>query len=43
MERHTNWSQSVTAVVIREGKVLLARHAYVGNPKNGEATLYGID
>lgn len=26
----TNWGQSVTAVVIREGKVLLARHTYGG-------------
>lgn len=25
---NTNWSQSVTAVVIRDGKVLLARHTY---------------
>lgn len=25
---HTNWQQSVTGVVIREGKVLLARHTY---------------
>lgn len=25
---NTNWSQSVTGVVIREGKVLLARHTY---------------
>ena len=27
-ENNTNWSQSVTAVVIREGRVLLARHTY---------------
>lgn len=25
---NTNWSQSVTAVVIRDGRVLLARHTY---------------
>lgn len=25
---NTNWSQSVTAVVIKEGRVLLARHTY---------------
>lgn len=25
---NTNWSQSVTAVVIRDGKVLLSRHTY---------------
>lgn len=25
---HTNWSQSVTAVVIKDHKVLLARHTY---------------
>ena len=31
---NTNWGQSVTAVVIREGKVLLARHTYgSGNGK----------
>lgn len=31
MERgNTNWSQSVTGVVIREGRVLLARHTYGG-------------
>ena len=28
MEEQTNWSQSVTGIVIREGKVLLARHTY---------------
>ena len=27
-EANTNWCQSVTGVVIREGKVLLARHTY---------------
>lgn len=27
---NTNWSQSVTGVVIRDGKVLLARHTYGG-------------
>ena len=25
---NTNWSQSVTAVVIKDGNVLLARHTY---------------
>lgn len=30
MEENTNWSQSVTAVVIKDGKVLLARHTYGG-------------
>lgn len=30
MEGNTNWSWSVTAVVIRDGKVLLARHTYGG-------------
>ena len=25
---NTNWGQSVTAVVIKDGKVLLARHTY---------------
>lgn len=30
---NTNWCQSVTGVVIRNGKVLLARHTY-GNGKN---------
>lgn len=32
MDHHenTNWNQSVTAVVIKEGKVLLARHTYGG-------------
>lgn len=29
-QAQTNWGQSVTAVVIREGKVLLARHTYGG-------------
>ncbi len=29
---NTNWGQSVAGVVIREGKVLLARHTY-GNGK----------
>ena len=28
--KNTNWSQSVTGVVIRQGKVLLARHTYGG-------------
>ena len=27
---NTNWGQSVTAVVIKDGKVLLARHTYGG-------------
>ena len=27
-EQNTNWEKSVTGVVIREGKVLLARHTY---------------
>ena len=27
---NTNWSQSVTGVVIKDGKVLLARHTYGG-------------
>ena len=27
---NTNWEQSVTAVVIKENKVLLARHTYGG-------------
>ena len=27
-EKNTNWCQSVTGVVIRDGKVLLARHTY---------------
>ena len=31
MERgNTNWSQSVAGVVLREGRVLLARHTYGG-------------
>lgn len=30
---NTNWGQSVTGVVIKNGKVLLARHTY-GNGKN---------
>lgn len=29
-EKNTNWCQSVTGVVIRDGKVLLARHTYGG-------------
>lgn len=28
MEENTNWGQSVTGIVIRQGKVLLARHTY---------------
>lgn len=39
METHTNWSQSVTAVVIREGRVLLARHTYGGG--NGKLIIPG--
>ena len=27
---NTNWGQSVTAVVIKDNKVLLARHTYGG-------------
>ena len=27
---NTNWNQSVTGVVIKDGKVLLARHTYGG-------------
>lgn len=30
MENNTNWCQSVTGVVIKEGKVLVARHTYGG-------------
>ena len=30
---NTNWGQSVTGVVVKDGKVLLARHTY-GNGKN---------
>lgn len=30
MDGNTNWSWSVTAVVIKDGKVLLARHTYGG-------------
>lgn len=29
-QKQTNWGQSVTGVVIRQGKVLLARHTYGG-------------
>jgi len=29
-KNNTNWSQSVTGVVIKDGKVLLARHTYGG-------------
>ena len=29
-EKNTNWCQSVTGVVIKNGKVLLARHTYGG-------------
>ena len=28
VEENTNWSQSVTGIVIKDGKVLLARHTY---------------
>ena len=27
-EKNTNWQKSVCAVVLRDGKVLLARHTY---------------
>ncbi|MBR6807585.1 MAG: NUDIX hydrolase [Clostridia bacterium] len=30
MENNTNWGQSVAGVVVKEGKVLLARHTYGG-------------
>ncbi len=30
MENNTSWCQSVTGVVIKDGKVLLARHTYGG-------------
>lgn len=33
MGENTNWSQSVTGVVFKDGKVLLARHTY-GNGKD---------
>lgn len=33
VEENTNWCQSVTGIVIRDGKVLLARHTY-GPGKN---------
>lgn len=46
-EKNTNWQKSVCAVVLRQGKVLLARHTYGagkglfitpgGYLKNGEA------
>lgn len=36
---NTNWGQSVTAVVIRENKVLLARHTYGGG--NGKLIVPG--
>ena len=29
-EASTDWSRSVTGIVIREGRVLLARHTYGG-------------
>lgn len=38
-ESNTNWGQSVTGVVIRDGKVLLARHTY-GNG-NGKLIIPG--
>lgn len=28
VEENTNWFQSVTGIVIKDGKVLLARHTY---------------
>ena len=41
MERgNTNWGQSVTGVVIHEGKVLLARHTYGGG--NGKLIIPSI-
>lgn len=43
MESNINWSQLVTVVVIRDGKVLLARHTYGGSIKNGPYSFYGID
>ena len=36
---NTNWGQSVTGVVIREHKVLLARHTY--GPGNGKLIIPG--
>ena len=36
---NTNWQQSVTGVVIREGKVLLARHTY--GPGKGRLIIPG--
>ncbi|MBE6754150.1 MAG: NUDIX domain-containing protein [Ruminococcaceae bacterium] len=39
METNTNWGQSVTAVVIREGRVILARHAY--GPGTGKLIIPG--
>ena len=30
---NTNWGQSVTAVLIKENKVLLARHTYGGGKR----------
>ena len=38
-EENTNWSQSVTGIVIREGKVLLARHTY--GPGKGKLIVPG--
>lgn len=38
-ENNTNWGQSVTGVVIKDGKVLLARHTY-GNG-NGKLIIPG--
>ena len=28
VEENTNWAQSATGIVIKDGKVLLARHTY---------------
>lgn len=45
---NTNWCQAVTGVVIRNGKVLLARHTYgdgkgkLSNSKHGKGYLYGV-
>ena len=38
-EENTNWSQSVTGSVIKEGKVLLARHTY--GPGKGKLIVPG--
>ena len=38
-EENTNWSQSVTGIVIRDNKVLLARHTY--GPGKGKLIVPG--